>query len=95
MFSHCQNNIAFQIMLLMHIQPIQELHQTPTVNIKVSRSKQPQIPQKSMLADHDLQAENINKFIQPGLAIADKYHDKMGDTDVYIIAMCESTSLFF
>jgi hypothetical protein len=31
-----------------------------------------------MLADRDLQAENINKFIQPGLAIADKYYDKWG-----------------
>jgi hypothetical protein len=44
MFSHCQNNIAFQIVFLMHIQPIQELHHTLTVHIKVSRSKQPQIP---------------------------------------------------
>jgi hypothetical protein len=50
---------------------------------------------KSMLADRNLQAENIDKFIQPGLTIADKYYDKMGDTDAYIIAMCESTSSFY
>jgi hypothetical protein len=50
---------------------------------------------KSMLADRDLQAENIDKCIQPGLAIADKYYDKMGDTNAYIIAMCESTSSFY
>jgi hypothetical protein len=48
-----------------------------------------------MLADRDLQAKNIDKFIQPGLKIADKYCDKMGDTDVYIIAMCGSTSSFY
>lgn len=44
---------------------------------------------KAMLADADLQAENISKFIDPGLEVTNKYHDKMGDTDAYIIAMCE------
>ncbi|KAJ7477563.1 hypothetical protein FB451DRAFT_1173109 [Mycena latifolia] len=40
---------------------------------------------KSMLADPDLQKENIAKFIQPGLDIAMNYYNKMGDTDAYII----------
>ncbi|KAJ6617266.1 hypothetical protein B0H10DRAFT_1797772 [Mycena sp. CBHHK59/15] len=44
---------------------------------------------KSMLADTDLQNENIAKFIQPGLDIATNYYNKMGDTDAYIIAMCK------
>ena len=44
---------------------------------------------KSMLADTNLQNENIAKFIQPGLDIATNYYNKMGDTDAYIIAMCK------
>ena len=42
-----------------------------------------------MLADADLQEENISKFIDPGLAVANMYYNKMGDMDAYIIAMCE------
>ena len=45
----------------------------------------------TMLANEDLKAENIEKFIQPGLVIATKYYNKMGDTDAYIIAMHECT----
>jgi hypothetical protein len=44
---------------------------------------------KSMLADTDLQNENISKFIQPGLDIATNYYNKMGDMDAYIISMCK------
>jgi hypothetical protein len=44
---------------------------------------------KSMLADTDLQNENIAKFIQPGLDITTNYYNKMGDTDTYIIAICK------
>jgi hypothetical protein len=47
---------------------------------------------ESMVADPDLQAENVAQFIQPGLAIATKYYDKFGDTDAYIIAMCKQSS---
>ncbi|KAJ7615174.1 hypothetical protein B0H17DRAFT_911676, partial [Mycena rosella] len=36
---------------------------------------------------------NIGKFLWPGLAIAEKYYNKMVDTDAYIIAMYEP--LFF
>jgi hypothetical protein len=36
---------------------------------------------KSMLADTDLQNENIAQFIQPSLDIATNYYKKMGDTD--------------
>jgi hypothetical protein len=43
----------------------------------------------AMLTDADLQAENLSKFIDPGLAVANTYYNKMGDTDAYIIAMCE------
>jgi len=43
----------------------------------------------SMIADQDLQKENISKFIRPGLAIANKYYNKLGETDAYIISMCE------
>lgn len=43
----------------------------------------------AMLADADLKEENISKFIDPGLAVANTYYNKMGDTDAYIIAMCE------
>ncbi|KAF8193834.1 hypothetical protein K438DRAFT_1969136 [Mycena galopus ATCC 62051] len=42
---------------------------------------------KAMLRDPDLQHKDIGKFINPGLAIANKYYDKMGETDAYIIAM--------
>jgi hypothetical protein len=45
-----------------------------------------------MLADIDLQQENVGKFIWPGLAIATKYYNKMGDTDTYIIAMCKCSA---
>jgi hypothetical protein len=41
---------------------------------------------QAMLGDIDLQEENVGKFIEPGLAIATKYYNKMGDTDTYIIA---------
>jgi hypothetical protein len=44
---------------------------------------------KAMLKDADLQSENIGKFLQPGLTIAEKYYNKMADTDAYIISMCE------
>lgn len=44
---------------------------------------------KAMLNDTDLRSENIGKFLRPGLAIAEKYYNKMADTDAYIIAMCE------
>ena len=44
---------------------------------------------KAMMDDVDLQAENIRKFIRPGLAIATKYYNRMGETDAYVIAMCE------
>lgn len=44
---------------------------------------------KAMLNDPDLQSENIRTIIRPGLAIADKYYNKMADTDAYIISMCE------
>jgi hypothetical protein len=47
---------------------------------------------KSMVADSDLVAENAAQFIQPGLAIANKYYTKFDDTDAYIIAMCECIS---
>jgi hypothetical protein len=43
----------------------------------------------SMITDQDLQKENIAKFIWPGLAIANKYYNKLGETDAYIISMCE------
>ena len=43
----------------------------------------------TMLADADLKEENISKFIDPGLVVANMYYNKMGDTDAYIIAMCE------
>ncbi|KAJ7478434.1 hypothetical protein FB451DRAFT_1131681 [Mycena latifolia] len=43
---------------------------------------------KAMLNDADLRSENIGNFIRPGLAIAEKYYNKMADTDAYIIAMC-------
>ncbi|KAJ6564391.1 hypothetical protein B0H19DRAFT_1258844 [Mycena capillaripes] len=49
----------------------------------------------AMLAAEDLKAENIEKFIQPGLAIATKYYNKMGDTDAYIIAMFINPSIRF
>jgi hypothetical protein len=42
-----------------------------------------------MIADQDLQKENISKFIWPGLAIANKYYNKPRETDAYIISMCE------
>jgi hypothetical protein len=44
---------------------------------------------KAMPNDADLRSENICKFLRPGLAIAEKYYNKMVDTDAYIIAMCE------
>jgi hypothetical protein len=34
--------------------------------------------------------ENIQQFIAPGLAMAKKYYNRFGDTDAYVIAMCES-----
>jgi hypothetical protein len=43
---------------------------------------------QAMLADIELQQENVGKFIQPGRVITTKYYNKMGDTDAYIIAMC-------
>jgi hypothetical protein len=46
----------------------------------------------AMLADIYLQHENVGKFIHPGLAIATKYYNKMGDTDAYIIAMCKCSA---
>jgi hypothetical protein len=46
---------------------------------------------QAVLADIDLQQENVGKFIWPGLAIATKYN-KMGDTDMYIITMCKCSA---
>jgi hypothetical protein len=43
----------------------------------------------AMLADADLKEENISKFIDPGLTVANTDYNKMGDTDAYIITMCE------
>jgi hypothetical protein len=42
-----------------------------------------------MLADADQKEENISKFIDPGLVVANMYYNKMGDMDAYIITMCE------
>lgn len=44
---------------------------------------------KAMVADPDLEPENVEKFIQPGLDLANKYYNRFGDTDAYIIAMCK------
>ncbi|KAJ7498339.1 hypothetical protein B0H11DRAFT_1909377 [Mycena galericulata] len=49
----------------------------------------------AMLADADLKEENISKFIDPGLAAANTYYNKMGDTDAYIIAMFINPSIRF
>ncbi|KAJ7495122.1 hypothetical protein FB451DRAFT_1360076 [Mycena latifolia] len=50
---------------------------------------------KAMLNDADLRSENIGNFIRPGLAIAEKYYNKMADTDAYIIAMFINPSIRF
>ncbi|KAJ6467257.1 ribonuclease H-like domain-containing protein, partial [Mycena sanguinolenta] len=50
---------------------------------------------KAMLDDVDLQVENIRNFIHPGLAIAKKYYNRMGETDAYIIAMFINPSIRF
>jgi hypothetical protein len=47
---------------------------------------------QAMLADIDLQQENVWKFISPGLVIATKYDNKMGDTDTYMNAMCKCSA---
>jgi hypothetical protein len=43
-----------------------------------------------MIADSDLEDQNIANIISPGLEIARKYYDKFDNTDANIIAMCES-----
>ncbi|KAJ7127819.1 hypothetical protein C8R44DRAFT_616511, partial [Mycena epipterygia] len=45
---------------------------------------------EAMIADSDLEDQNIANIISPGLEIARKYYDKFDNTDAYIIAMCES-----
>jgi hypothetical protein len=50
---------------------------------------------QSMVNDADLEAENVARFIRPGLAIATKYYKKFDDTDAYIIAMCKCGLLRF
>jgi hypothetical protein len=45
---------------------------------------------EAMIADSDLEDQNIANIIFPGLEIARKYYDKFDNTDAYIIAMCES-----
>ncbi|KAJ6528117.1 hypothetical protein B0H19DRAFT_1274919 [Mycena capillaripes] len=49
----------------------------------------------AMLADADLQEENISTFIDLGLAVTNTYYNKMGDTDAYIIAMFINPSIRF
>ena len=43
---------------------------------------------EALRTDPDLAEQNITQFIDPGLAVAEKYYNKLSDTDAYIIAMC-------
>ncbi|KAJ7208540.1 hypothetical protein GGX14DRAFT_395690 [Mycena pura] len=43
---------------------------------------------RTMCDDEELVAQNVTQFIEPGLAVADKYYNKLSDTDAYLIAMC-------
>jgi hypothetical protein len=45
---------------------------------------------ESMLDDSDLEDENVEQIISPGLDIAKKYYNKFGDTNAYNMAMCMS-----
>ncbi|KAJ7446306.1 hypothetical protein FB451DRAFT_1412336 [Mycena latifolia] len=47
---------------------------------------------ESMLADFDLEEENIVEIITPGLDIARKYYNKFDNTDAYITAMSPTLS---
>jgi hypothetical protein len=50
---------------------------------------------KSMVAERELQAENVAQFIRPGLDVAAKYYNRFGDTDAYIVSMCKCSLFFF
>ncbi|KAF7372646.1 hypothetical protein MVEN_00127700 [Mycena venus] len=50
---------------------------------------------RAMVADPDLEAKEVKKFIQPGLDIANKYYNRFGDTNAYIIAMFINPSIRF
>ncbi|KAJ7195321.1 hypothetical protein GGX14DRAFT_366857 [Mycena pura] len=43
---------------------------------------------EAMKADNELELQNVTQFIEPGLAIAEKYYNKFEDTDAYLISMC-------
>ncbi|KAJ7442063.1 hypothetical protein B0H11DRAFT_1932569 [Mycena galericulata] len=50
---------------------------------------------KAMLDDPVLEKESIARIIKPGLNLAEKYYDKFGDTDAYIISMFINPSIRF
>ncbi|KAJ7483095.1 hypothetical protein B0H11DRAFT_1723367, partial [Mycena galericulata] len=49
---------------------------------------------EAMKDDEDLEEENVASIIRPGLNLAKSYYKKLGDSNAYIIAMCECSLLF-
>jgi hypothetical protein len=49
---------------------------------------------EAIMDDPDLEEENVASLISPGLSVAKRYYNKFGDTDAYIIAMCERTVVY-
>ncbi|KAJ6559295.1 ribonuclease H-like domain-containing protein, partial [Mycena sp. CBHHK59/15] len=50
---------------------------------------------QAMLDDPVLEDESIAQIVQPGLNVAEKYYNKFGDTDAYIISMFINPSIRF
>jgi hypothetical protein len=80
------------LIFLLAVQTTMSAESTPVLAGAIPSSELFMSAWQAMLADIDLQQENVGKFMWPGLVIATKYYNKMGDTDAYIIAMCKCSA---